>query len=492
METGAAETIGLCLGYGPLTVIHRRITTTEELVAEIDWTQITETELEGWKRRVALVETLLDESIDEAEQRRTRWAYQREHGVSDRTVRNYLKRYREQGPGGLLFHRGSSQPRSPRIHDVALRQRILELIEERPRRTVPLLRRLLSHDEAYREAIARVSDRSIYRFLAEQGLGQQQRAAKALSPDRRAFHQFQASQAMELVQGDARDGIWLPDPQTGKSKKTYLFLWLDDYSRRILAAQYFWDEKLPRMELTFKTMILRWGIPLKVYLDNGQVYTAQQFAFVLAQLKIKKIHHPPYQAWCKGKVEAVMKTVKQEFQAEAQRAGFQSLEELNSALWAWIDVEYNRRNHSATGQPPAGRFSAGLPENHRRVDDLEWFEALFLLRATRTVSKYGIVKLESNQYRTQAPCGTVVELRYDPFKLRTLWRFEHGKCVETLVPHKIHHEQAPTVPAEHSDAPPKISIQASAYFSSLRERQAQLRALESAPRYDKLKERGSA
>lgn len=79
---------------------------------------------------------------------------------------------------------------------------------------------------------------------------------------------------MDLVQGDARDGIWLPDADTGKTRKTYLFLWIDDFSRRILAARYFWDERLPRMEQTFKTMILRWGIPKKVYLDNGSVYVA--------------------------------------------------------------------------------------------------------------------------------------------------------------------------------------------------------------------------
>ena len=272
---------------------------------EIDWTKISDKELDAWQRRVALVETLADESLDEEERRKTRWAYQREHRVSDRTVRNYLKRYRENGPQALLFHRRADQPVSVRIHDQGLRERILELIEERPRRTVPQLRRLLDAEQPYREPIAGVSDRTIYRFLSEQGLGQAQRAAKAIDGGRRSFVQFQASESMELVQGDARDGIWLPDPISGKPRKTYLFAWVDDYSRRILAAQYFWDEKLPRMERTFKTMILRWGIPKKLYLDNGSVYIAAHFAFILSQLSIKKIHHPPFQSWCKGNAESM-------------------------------------------------------------------------------------------------------------------------------------------------------------------------------------------
>ncbi|KKL15669.1 hypothetical protein LCGC14_2503280, partial [marine sediment metagenome] len=220
----------------------------------------------------------LEEGIEESERRKTRWAYQRERGVSDRTVRNYLKRYREQGSVGLLFHRCGSRPLSPRIHDEALGKKILSLIEERPRRTVPQLRRILTRDPEYRPAIERISDRTIYRFLNEQGLSQKQRAAKAIETGRRSFHQFQASASMELVQGDARDGIWLPGVDGAKTRKTYLFLWVDDFSRRILSAQYFWDEKLPRMEHTFKTMILRWGIPNKTYLDNGNVYIAAQFA----------------------------------------------------------------------------------------------------------------------------------------------------------------------------------------------------------------------
>ena len=455
---------------------------------EIDWTEINDEQLMAWRWRLALVETLTDESIDETQRLQVREAYLRDQGVSERTIRNYLKRYREQGAVGLLFHQRSQQQPSPRIHDKALGEKILSLIEERPRRTVPLLRRLLTGDPQYQQVIMRVSDRTIYRFLSEHGLSQKQRGAKALDGHRRSFHQFQASASMELVQGDARDGIWLPDPDKAeKTRKTYLFAWVDDYSRKILFARYFWDEKLPRMEDTFKTMILRWGIPAKLYLDNGNVYVAAQFAFILAQLGIRKIHHKPYQAWSKGKIESVMKIFKNEFQGEAQQAGFQTLEELNTALWAWIDVEFNRRNHSSTGEPPADRFAAGLPDKHRRIDDLQWFEALFLQRQRRTVSKYGVVKLCGNQYRSQAHHGTVVEVRYDPFNLHNVWRFEDGRSVETLALHKLVNHRAESIPEERGDKQAKVSDAAVGYFTALRERQSQLRAQINSPQYNKLK-----
>jgi len=126
---------------------------------EHDWNQFTEQQLEGWRRKVALVETLLDQRIDESERRNARWAYQREQGVGERTIRNYLKRYRDGGPPALLSPRRGPKSPSPRIHDEALGKRIFALIEESPRRTVPQLRRIISREDALREAIeARIDE----------------------------------------------------------------------------------------------------------------------------------------------------------------------------------------------------------------------------------------------------------------------------------------------------------------------------------------------
>jgi transposase len=236
----------------------------------IELEHIDEKHLEAWQSRVALVETLLDEAIDEAQRHQQRRRYIEEHGVSERTIRNYLRRYRQGGAEALLFYKPKG-PSSPRIHDRRVQEKVLELIEQRPSRTVPQLRRLLSADEELAEAVSQVSDRSIYRFLAESGLTQKERREKSHGAGKRSYHQFEASCSMELVQGDARDGIWLPRaPGDEQVRKTYLFAWVDDYSRRILHAEYFWDEKLPRMERTFKTMVLRWGIPLKCYLDYAE------------------------------------------------------------------------------------------------------------------------------------------------------------------------------------------------------------------------------
>nr|WP_230391697.1 MULTISPECIES: Mu transposase C-terminal domain-containing protein [unclassified Oceanispirochaeta] len=291
---------------------------------------------------------------------------------------------------------------------------------------------------------------------------------------------------MKLVQGDARDGIWLKCPD-GETRKTYLFGWVDDYSRKILSAKYYFDEKLPRMEDSFKDMILRWGIPEKCYLDNGSVYISRQFAAVLRDLNVKKIHHKPYQAFCKGKVEAVMKTIKHDFQEEAQKAGFSTLVELNSALQAWIEMDYNIRLHTSTGEAPTRRFSDGLPESHARIEDLQWFYNLFLIRETRTITKYGRIKLNRNEYAVKSVAhGSVVEVRYDPFDLKKVFLFEDHKCTETLQPAKLNCVRAEKIPEESSKSEKQVSEASALYFQKLREQHLKAQKTGSIPAYAEL------
>lgn len=432
------------------------------------WPDIPDHVFEAFQRRVELVELLLDESISMQDKRKAKQAYRYVHRISDRTVRRYLHLYRKNGPRGLLFYRFTEKP--DRIDDPALRKELIRLIRELPSRSVPQLRRLLASEE-FGPKIERVSDRTVYRFLEENSLGKKDRMALLMSTGRSAFRSFEAPHSLALIQGDARDGIWLTDAD-GKAYKTYLFLWIDDYSRKILFGKYYESEKLPLMEDSFKYAILRYGIPDKAYLDNGKVYISKHFAFVLGRLECKKIHHPPYQAHCKGKIEAQMKIIKHEFQDEAQLADMHTLDELNTAFWAWSELSFNKRIHSSTGEMPDKRFVEGLPADHRRVEDLSWFLSLFLWRENRKVSKYGKIKLHRNEYPiTKKPYNTVVQVRFDPCDLREVFIYDHNDVfLEKTEVSKQRTISISVIPEERKNSQASISETSKKFFGDLRKR----------------------
>ena len=435
--------------------------------AGIDWDQLPDAVVEAFIERLHLVEMLLDPLLPEADKQAEQRRYQQQHGVGERTIRGYRLRYRTRGPRSLLFYR--PRPTSARVHDPALRAKLLQLIDELPTRSVPQLRKLLAADAKLGAKLARISDRTVYRFLADHGLTKRARYLMLADDGRTSFRSFEAPHTLALVQADARDGIWLDTPE-GR-KKTYLFLWIDDFSRKILFGKYYFDEKLPALLDSLRYCLLRYGIPTRVYVDGGKVYVSRHLLAILVELHIKHVRHPPYQAYCKGKIEAANKIIKNQFQREAQVAGFRTIDELNSAFWAWMDLDYNTRVLSATGQSPDARFRDGLPPDQRRIIDLDSFNALFLWRARRTVSKYGRIKLHGNQYPlTSVAHGTVVEVRFDPYDLAQLAIYDaSGVLLETTSAAKQVTAQVPNIPAESAAKPPQVSAAARAWFTRLRE-----------------------
>lgn len=131
---------------------------------------------------------------------------------------------------------------------------------------------------------------------------------------------------------------------------------------------------------------------------------------------------------------------------------------------------YNQRVHSSTGESPNKRFLEAVKETTRRIKDLQWFEALYLMRETRTITKYGKVKLFSNHYPVKnIPHGTVVELRFNPFDLSQIYVYHQGKLIQSTSPSKIVTHSAPYIPEEARKKDSQISEESRIYFTRLRE-----------------------
>jgi len=79
-------------------------------------------------------------------------------------------------------------------------------------------------------------------------------------------------------------GPYLPDPNDPTKKiRTQLLAWLDDRSRVILHAQFFFEAKLPNLEHCLRKAIQKMGLPKKIYVDNGQIYSSKQLANICAR-----------------------------------------------------------------------------------------------------------------------------------------------------------------------------------------------------------------
>lgn len=342
--------------------------------------------------------------------------------VSVTTVRRYLRTYRTNGFEGLR-----PPPRAdagtPRAFPPEVLAKAIALREAQPSRTTQTLVDILSRDESL--ALAKpLNAHTLTTHLRH--LGQTRRR---LTQNAKAYRRFEREHVNALWQGDLLFGPRLPDPsRPDQQRRTHLFCFIDDHSRLVPYAEFFFDETLPRMERVLKLGILRRGVPQAVYVDNGQVYSSTQFNAACATLGIRRIQASPYHPEGKGKQERFFETVRLRFLPEVTASSITTLRDLNDSFWAWLDCIYHQGEHSETHQTPLARYTAGLDQV--RPADPELLRRAFLWREKRKVQRDATIALQGNRYQVEPQwVGRTLELRFDPFDLSQMELYLDGQAL---------------------------------------------------------------
>ena len=184
--------------------------------------------------------------------------------VSASTLARWERLYRKDGFDGLKPKPRSDRGRSRSISGETL-DRAETLKREQPRRSARSIIKILSLDRTNPIPEGRIAPRTLCRHLALRDAT----SAQLLNEQRpKPYRRFERKHFGDLWQGDAMHGPYLPDPANpGEQRQVFLFAFIDDHSRLVPHAQFYWNEQLPRMEDCLKRAILRHGHPLAIYVD---------------------------------------------------------------------------------------------------------------------------------------------------------------------------------------------------------------------------------
>ena len=358
-----------------------------------------------------------------------------------RTVRNWIVLYKRSGLDGLRA--GDRKDKGvPRVVPPEVMERAKALNAELPTRSAQTIGAMLAAEGLGLHAASTLS----YHIRRSPAV------ADAATP--KAFRRFEHAHPNDCWQSDMTDGPWLPDPEDpARKRKCYLHGFIDDHSRKVMHAQFYWRESLPALENCFRQAIARHGIPAMAYWDNGSAYRATQLRRMAARLRVEIVFATPYSPEGKGKIERFWATLKGALYQEIERADFTGLDELNKFLWAWLEAHYTHRVHSQTGATPHDRWEAG---RHRiREVSPEALADTFLWEDERHVVKTGEVCLGGNRYPVPAALvGQRVMVRYDPYDLAEIKVFARGQLVGAFRPAElVSRTFAKARP--HDDGPPK-------------------------------------
>lgn len=272
-------------------------------------------------------------------------------GISERTARKWLARYRKDGPAGL-------ENRSSRPRTVANRTGEPWLASiERLRRAY----RLTGEEIAEKLSMARST---VAGWLVRFGLGR----LASLDP-KPPIRRYQRERPGELLHLDIKKlarfegvGHRITGDRRGRSQGMgydCLHVAIDD-ATRLAYVEVLPDEK--RQSTTgFLVRALRWfrarGVRVeRVMTDNGSGYVAKLFRKALRILGIRHIRTRPYTPKTNGKAERFIQTMLREW---AYAIPFKSSATRAADLDRWLSWYNQRRPHSALNRRPPAQALIG-------------------------------------------------------------------------------------------------------------------------------------
>lgn len=359
--------------------------------------------------RMRLIAPLLSPALDCAQIKQMKEELSKANGISQRTLERYCKQYLEGGYEGLMP--SGKQTTTFKIPEEIV-QEAIQLRRELPSRSIPTIIRIL-------EAEGKVAPGFLKRTTLQDALARAGYSAsmmKIYQDNGYASQRFQRVHRHDLWQGDIKYGPTLMI--AGKPTPTYFSCLLDDATRYILHAEFYASMEQFVVEDTLHKAIMKYGIPRRLYFDNGSQYKNQWMKRACGILGIRLIYAKPRNPQGKGKQERFNHTL-DAFLEEISLCLPGSVEELNVKFNAWLSECYHSVVHSALGTTPEIAFKSDSMPPH--FLDSAVLARAFLHCEQRKADKSGCISFCGNKYNLGVRfAGRIVDVVYDPANVEML------------------------------------------------------------------------
>lgn len=259
-----------------------------------------------------------------------------------------------------------------------------------------------------------VSLASIYRFINNNKLNTHNVV------ERKAFEMEFAN---DCWQGDTSHGPIITID--GKKVQTYLIQLIDDASRLIVGYQFFLNDNAVNFQIVLKQAIKTYGVPKKIFVDNGTPYKNQQLSLICATIGISLIHAKAYSPQSKAKIERSFRTVKDNFLNCEDWTKYSSLKDLNDSYRDYIVKNYNSKHHSGIDDIPRNRFQKDYDKlkfmlSHEEVDKM------FLHVVEKPVAEDGTIRLLKKDFEVpQKYIKQRILVKYSPEDLSFVYIYNN-------------------------------------------------------------------
>lgn len=355
-----------------------------------------------------LLSPLLAEGIDSARTSQLKAQICAQTGLSERTIRRYLNKYKTEGFLGLL-PKGKSRPRQTEAIPAHILEQAILLRREVPGRSVAQVIQILEWEGLVQPG--QIKRSTLQDKLTQRGYSA--RHMRLYSASGVAARRFQQKYRNRLWHSDILYGPYLPIGPNGQLKQVYMVSFLDDATRFVLHAEFFPTLDQVIVEECFRQSLMKQGKPEAVFFDNGKQYRTKWMKRTCAKLGIRLLFARPYSPEATGKVEIFNKSVRT-FLDESALEKPQTLDQLNQLFWVWLEECYQNKPHSSlNNSSPASAFHSD--KKALKFIDPDTLANAFLHCEERKVDKAGCISFQGLKYEVGVSfVGSKVDVIYDP------------------------------------------------------------------------------
>lgn len=339
------------------------------------------------------------------------------------TIKKWYTNYKKFGYNGLIPKTRTDLNTSRKL-TLDAQQKIIEYKKNFPHISGTLIYQKLIEEGYINQAI--VSKSTVLKFIRDNYLlfGDDGKI------DRRAFEMEFANQMWDA---DTSHGPYLTI--NNKKIKTYLIALIDDASRLITSAKFYYEDNAINFQNTFKEGLKKYGIPKRIFLDNGKTYKNEQLSIICANCGMELIYTKPYSPQSKAKIERWFHTMKETWMRGINWVDIKDIDELNDMLNDFIN-EYNNKVHSSLINNVVNistRERWFKDQDQIRKIDNNQIDEYFLHTAYPTIRADSIAHIKRIEYEVPTKyIGKKVTVKYDFQDRSKAWIYDNGKKVEAI------------------------------------------------------------
>lgn len=273
---------------------------------------------------------------------------------------------------------------------------------------------------------------SVLRFMKSHGLFKRSRRGPVHSPGAQAAERRYEARETRSYENPYVNGLWHLDFHhgslrvllpTGQWVYPLMLGILDDHSRLCCHGQWYLAEGAEDLCHGLSQAFAKRQLPRSILMDNGSAMIAGETEQGLARLSILCEHTLAYTPCQNGKQEVFWTQIEGRLLPMLEGVIDLTLDQLNEATLAWIEMEYNRKVHSETEQTPLYRHlndkDVGQP-----CPSSEKLQLAFTTEVKRTQRRSdGTLSLEGIRYEIPSRYGHLDKLgvRYAAWDLSAVY-----------------------------------------------------------------------